>query len=316
MTEAYLDHVGFALGGHRRTVEETARAGLLLSDPAALRAAGFDVHHVCPPTETAYDLARAAARATGLGLAGVDAVVYATCLPQNGNMGPAEAFARTRDAKHLMDFPACHLQADLDLDGALVVGLTQQACTGLLGSLRLARALLAAEPERQRVLCLTADRFPEGALYEQSFNLISDGAAACVVSRAPSGFRLRALHAVTNGALARANDDEAAGSFFAWSHRVIVETLARAGIGVADLALLVPQNMNRKALEILARLVGLDPARVACPTMAEVAHVISGDNLINLSRLRAEGRVRGGDLVLLFMAGYGLTWQAAVLEAC
>src|SRR5207244_2442363 len=82
------------------------------------------------------------------------------------------------------------------------IGLNQQACTGMLGSLRLARMLLLTEPEMQRILCVTADRFPEGAFYEQSYNLISDGAAACVVSAEPTGFRWIAGHAITNGAMA------------------------------------------------------------------------------------------------------------------
>jgi 3-oxoacyl-[acyl-carrier-protein] synthase III len=119
--EVYLDHIGFALGGRRQTVEDAGRAGRLVSDPAALRGAGVAMHHVCPPAETAYDLACAAARAAGPGLDQVDAIVYATCLPQNGNVGRAEAFTRTGDAKHLMEFPACHLQADLELDAALVI---------------------------------------------------------------------------------------------------------------------------------------------------------------------------------------------------
>jgi 3-oxoacyl-[acyl-carrier-protein] synthase-3 len=316
MSGPYLDHLGFALGGQAHTVEDAGRMGRLRSDPAALRAAGFGTHHVCTPGQTAYDLARDAARSIDADLGGVEALIYSTCLPQNGNVGRAEAFAQSRDAKHLMDFAGSHLQADLGLERAQVVGLTQQACTGLLGSVHLAQALLALEQGWERVLCLSADRFPEGALYEQSFNLVSDGAAACVVSRVPGAFRLRTVHGCTNGALAAASDDEAAGSFFAWSHRVIHQTLAKAGLEIGDLALLVAQNMNRKALEILARLLPLDPARMACPTLAEVGHVISGDNLINLKRLQAEGALRRGDTVLLFMAGYGLNWQGAVLEVC
>jgi len=316
VSDVYLDQVGFALGGQTHTVEDAGRMGRLRSDPAALRESGFEVHHVCPPHETAYDLARAAAQSIGADLGGVDALIYSTCLPQNGNVGRAEAFAQSRDAKHLMDFAGCHLQADLGLERAQVIGLTQQACTGLLGSVHLAQALLALEGGWEQVLCLSADRFPEGALYEQSFNLVSDGAAACLVSRGPGAFRLRTVHGRTNGALANASDDEAAGSFFAWSHRVIHQTLAKAGLEIGDLALLVAQNMNRKALEILARLLPLDPARMVCPTLAEVGHVISGDNLINLKRLQADGALRRGDLVLLFMAGYGLNWQGAVLEVC
>ena len=76
----------------------------------------------------------------------------------------------------------------------------------------------------------------------------------------------------------------------------------------------VAQNMNRKALEILARLLPLDAARILAPTLPEIGHVISGDNLINLKCLTERGAIEKGQKVLMAMAGYGLNWQCAILE--
>jgi 3-oxoacyl-[acyl-carrier-protein] synthase III len=314
MTEVFLARVGFALGEIRETVEEAAAAGLLSSDAAALSEAGFRFHNRCSPEETAYDLARRAAGEITESAGAIDVVLYATCLPANGNLGSDAEFQATRDVKTIMDFPASHLQADLELDAASVIGLNQQACTGLLGALRVGRALLTAEAETKQALCVTADRFPEGALYSQSYNLISDGAAACILSRSGGDYRFLATHARTSGALARATDEEAAGSFFVHVNRLIQETLARAGLTIGDVDWFVAQNMNRKALEILARLLPLDPARVVAPTLPEIGHVISGDNLINLKCLTDRGAIRKGEKVLLAMAGYGLNWQCAILE--
>ena len=192
--EVFVDHIGYALGEVTRTVEETGARGDLLSQPDVLREAGFCVHHVSGPRQTAYDFARQAVQTVERELGNVGAIIYSTCIPANANIGRADTYLESRDVKNLMDFPASHLQSDFGLDRAIVIGLSQQACTGLLGSLRLAQALLRSEPETERVLCLTSDRFPEGALYEQSYNLISDGAAACVVSLAPAAFRLLAAH--------------------------------------------------------------------------------------------------------------------------
>ena len=69
---------------------------------------------------------------------------------------------------------------------------------GMLGALRLARYMLVAETDFNNILCITADRFPEGAIYEQAYNLISDGAAACLVSREKEGFKLLDVHHITN----------------------------------------------------------------------------------------------------------------------
>jgi 3-oxoacyl-[acyl-carrier-protein] synthase-3 len=244
----------------------------------------------------------------------IGAIVYSTCIPVNGSVGDQRKFNETRDVKYLMDFPASHLQSDFGLDKAIVIGLNQQACTGMLGSLRLAKTLLISEPEIGRVLCVTADRFPEEALYEQSYNLISDGAAACIASTDEKGFRLIVAHALTNGAMAKASDDETVGTFFSYTHRVIQETLMKAKLVIQDVSWIVPQNTNKKAWQILARLLKFDFERVYFPTIGEVAHVISGDNIINLKRLADDGKIQPGQHALLFMAGYGLNWQCVIVE--
>ncbi|MDQ3973087.1 MAG: hypothetical protein M3276_01885 [Actinomycetota bacterium] len=184
----------------------------------------------------------------------------------------------------------------------------------MLGSLRLARALIAAEPDIARVLCVSADRFPPGALYEQAYSLISDGAAACVVSRAPGAYRLVGAHHISNGAMVDAGDDETVGSYFTYTHRLVTELLAKTGLSPADVDWVLPQNTHVKTWQILSRLLGIDAARVFCASLPDVAHVISGDNLVNLAYLHDAGLARPGDRLLLVMAGYGMNWQALILE--
>lgn len=310
----FVDRFAYALGSRKLGVEESVAAGRTRTGAAELLDAGFRFHHVCDEGETAYDLAEAAVRPMGDALDGTGAIVYATCIPANGNVADPDRFAASGDVKDLMDYPASRLQASLGLDGAFVLGLNQQACTSMLGSVRLASALLATEPALERVLCVGADRFPPGATYEQAYSLISDGAGACTVSREPAGWRLLAAHQITNGAMVSAGDDETVGAYFSYTHRLVVEVLAKAGLAPADLAWVVPQNTNVKAWQILSRLLRVDPERVWCPSLPDVAHVISADNMVNMAYLDAGGAARPGDKVLLAMAGYGMNWQALVLE--
>jgi 3-oxoacyl-[acyl-carrier-protein] synthase III len=317
MPDFYVDSFSYTLGERRTHVKESAAAGRLLSRPQDLETAGFCWHHLCGPDTTAYDLAKSAtSRLTESGrLDRADAVVYSTALPGCANVGDPGDWERTRDVKYVMDFAASRLVADFDLDDAVVIGLSQQACTAMLGSLRVAAAMLTVEDTWQQVLCVTADRFPEGALYEQAYNLISDGAAACVVSRQPAAFRLLACHQITNGALGRATDDEAIGSYFGFTERLVRQTLAKAGLSPAELTWVVTQNTIDKVWHVLARLLGIPLERIWAPSMPEAGHVISADNIVNLSALVQSGRLRPGDLIALVMAGYGMNWQCALLEA-
>jgi 3-oxoacyl-[acyl-carrier-protein] synthase-3 len=315
MTEIFINHFCYALGDELHTVEDTHGRGLTVSNADILREAGFKQHYVCRPETTPYQLAHRAVKQIEEQLPGTSSIIYSTCIPQNGNVGDTAKFAETHDVKHLMDFPASHLQSDFELSDATVIGVSQQACTGMLGSLRLARALIIAEPDVTKVLCVTADRFPDGALYEQSYNLISDGAAACIVSKEPIGFKILASSATTNGALSLASDDETVGSFFTYSHRTIQAALGKAQVTMADIDWIVPQNTNLKAWQVLSSLLRADFSKVSCPTLSEIGHVISGDNIINLHRMLKEGMIRSGQRILLFMAGYGLNWNCVIVEA-
>lgn len=315
MSPAYVDGFRYALGRQKCSVEESEATGRTLSAAADLLEAGFRSHYVCDPDESAYDLARGAVEGFGGGaLAAVDAIVYATCLPANGNVGDEQRFRDTGDVKHLMEFPASRLQADLGMDRAFVVGINQQACTSAFGAIRVAAALFAAEPAIEQVLCLTADRFPAGAYYEQSYSLISDGAAACIVSRGPRRYRLVAAHQITNGGLVGADDDETVGVYFSYTMRLINELLAKAELNARDIAWVVPQNTNIKAWQIMSRLLAFDYSRVSHSSLGDVGHLISGDNLVNMAYLDEQDVVRPGDVLLLVMAGYGMNWQALLLE--
>jgi 3-oxoacyl-[acyl-carrier-protein] synthase-3 len=314
MPEVYLHTLAAVLGERAMDVKASEQAGRLRTAAAILEDNGFAQHWVAADATDALDLALRACRAVGEAITASDALIYATALPRNSYQRREEDFARSRDIKDLSDFPASRLQAELSLDRACVIGLTQQACTAMLGAIRLARALLLAEPQLGQVLCVAADRFPPGALYEQTFNLVSDAACAGLVSRQPLGYRIVACHAITNGALAQASDEETAGTHFAYAHQIIQETLQQAGLTLADIDWIVPQNTSPKVWQIMCPLLKHPPERVAMNTVARVGHAISADNVFNLLDLEASGRLQSGDRLLLFMASFGMNWQGLVLE--
>jgi 3-oxoacyl-[acyl-carrier-protein] synthase-3 len=314
----YISEIGYSLGNNRQNLEQSHAKGLTFSSAQLLTDSGFRFHHMCGGAQTTYDLARAAVdnllSPRGKSLDNINGILYATCLSCNGNLGKWEDFRESGDVKHLMDFPVSHLQAEFGMQTAFLLGVNQTACTSLLSTLRIAKALMRAESHIDELLCLTADRFPQGAVYEQTYNLISDGAAACVVSRHEGRAKILDVHHISNGAMARANDDETAGFYFNYSYRVIDELLKRNDLSIKDINWIVPQNTNIKAWEVLASILRFDYERVLTPTREDIGHCISGDNIINLKKADDQGVFRPGDKILLPMAGFGLNWSCVLLE--
>jgi len=115
--------------------------------------------------------------------------------------------------------------------------------------------------------------------------------------------------------LPAASHDERVGTYFSYTRLLVAQTLERAGLDLADIAWFVPQNTNKAAWQIMARVLGVGVERVWQSTVADVGHVTAADNLINLAALVRSGRLRRGDRVLLLMAGHGLNWQSVILEA-
>src|SRR5262249_36532482 len=153
----------------------------LETGPETLRAFGFELVHVAGPGESAAEMGLRAARAAlaeaGVAAEQVGAIVYAAAIPPSamlvddagGAAGAGAAPGGLLDVDRFSDFfksPAGKLQHELGARQASVLGINQQGCTALFGAIRSARGLLAAEPDLDHVLCVSADRLAPGATRE------------------------------------------------------------------------------------------------------------------------------------------------------
>jgi 3-oxoacyl-[acyl-carrier-protein] synthase-3 len=89
--------------------------------------------------------------------------------------------------------------------------------------------------------------------------------------------------------------------------------LAALGLGLGDIALVVPHQPNVRILERVARLMRLPRERlvVTCDHYGNTGGASVG---IALDEVLRQGRVRVGDKILLLTAGAGYTAGAALLE--
>ncbi|MFY9341684.1 MAG: beta-ketoacyl-ACP synthase III [Planctomycetota bacterium] len=94
---------------------------------------------------------------------------------------------------------------------------------------------------------------------------------------------------------------------------VMLELLARNGLGIDDLALLVPHQANLRILEAGAERLGLPMARVMV-NVDRYGNTSAGSIPLALDEAVRTGRVRRGDLVGLVSFGGGLSWGASLIR--
>jgi 3-oxoacyl-[acyl-carrier-protein] synthase III len=307
------------------TVGELSERGLLRGSPDTLKSFGFETVHLAGE-ESNIDMAIAAAQRvlenSDIDRDEIGMILYAAALNSSstlwdGNGGSPHGSVLQLDAvPDLFKYPVSVLQTELDLPKASVVGINQIGCASIFAALRMARALIVAEDDLQAVLCVSADKFPAGRHRDLAYNLVSDGACATIVRRGAGRNRIVECTQVTKGALwdSEEIENEIIAAYFPTATALVERTLAKAGLEIDDIALVIPHNVSLRSWEILGRLIGCPPERIYTDNIARVGHTIASDNLLNLRRATESGMIEKGDYLLLFTFGYGSNWACMVVQ--
>ena len=299
---------------------ELAGAGLLSSSPEALAAFGFERAHLCDetcqPGEMALDAARTAMSDAGLQSHEVDVLVWASARSES-HVCTASRAANT-DAVGVMQgfrYSSAWLQNALDLHNAEVMAVAQQGCATMFAALRVARAILLAEPHRRHALCVGVDVLPPGAPRDILYNVVSDAACAVVVSRGCATEKWLGYRQLSRGYYwdPAACGPEIVAAYFPTAKAVIDQLLAEHGLRPCDIDAVVATGVNRSSWDILMRLVGIPEDRLfrALPTFG---HTIISDSFLYLEELRRLGQIQRGSRLLLFTYGFGSSWCGLLLE--
>jgi len=207
-------------------------------------------------------------------------------------------------------------------------------------ALRVARDLLRAEAELERVLVVAACR--ESYLLDYAnersrfmFNF-GDGAVAGLLVGDSARNEVLGAHAITNGvyslqvkvpgggsvdpggypyldvadpaSMKDGLDEESLPNFVA-AARGAVE---RSGLRMEDVTFVCPLHTKRSMFVALLDALGMREDRAVY--LDDTGHMSGVDPLLGLDRSVRDGRIADGDVVLLLSAGTGYTWAATVIR--
>ena len=198
------------------------------------------------------------------------------------------------------------------------------ACSGFVYALVTAHGLLAVGS--RRVLVIGTDTLSRITDWTDRGTaiLFADGSGAALLEATDGPGQLLGWHFDADGSLEDLLYCEVCGTLkmegkevFRRAVRIMVDSarasLAAAGVGVDELALVVPHQANVRIIESACEKLGVPMSRAAI-VLEETGNTSSASIPLALFDAASRGRLSDGDLVLLVGFGAGMTAASAVLR--
>ena len=228
----------------------------------------------------------------------------------------------TTTSDQIVPSTAVVIQAALGVTGGALD--LNAACSGFAYGMVVANGLLATG--MKRIVLIGAEQLSTITDFSDRSTavLFGDGAGAVVLEATDGPGDLLSSVLGSDGDLKHLLYAEHGGylqmvgkEVFRKAVQVIVESaseaMAKAGIGVDDLALMVPHQANLRIIQAACQRLGIDEAR-AMVTVDKYGNTSAASIPLALVDAITEGRLQAGDLVLLTGFGAGMTWASAILR--
>jgi 3-oxoacyl-[acyl-carrier-protein] synthase III len=210
----------------------------------------------------------------------------------------------------------------LGLDRAGGFAITHHACATSLLAIDAAGRLLAedGDPDALALVVAGDQIWTKEAEYVAEISVFGEGAGACLV--AADGPRDRVLSYVTRSRGeydGRIMDDP---ELLARFQREYPEALAdvvlgaaeQAGLGLDDIALILPHNVNTVSWRRLAKRIGYPVERIVLSNVPVTGHSTTADAFLNYATAAGRDLLEPGRPYLIAAAGLGATFSAMVLS--
>jgi 3-oxoacyl-[acyl-carrier-protein] synthase III len=293
-------------------------ARLDTSDAWIRERTGIVQRHIAETTQTSSDLAleasKQALQAAGVAAEDIDLIIVATSTPD-----------------YVFPSTACLLQAKLGVKGSTAFDV-QAVCSGFIYGIATADAFIKSG-RHKKALVVGAEVFSRILDWNDRGTcvLFGDGAGAVVLAAdAKPGIHASVLRAdgshadmlsvpgnVCGGAVSGSPFLQMNGqAVFKFAVRVLEEsareTVAAAGMQLADIDWLIPHQANVRILDATARKLALPPEKLVV-TVDHHGNTSAASVPLALDEFIRAGRIRPGHRLLLQGVGGGFTWGSSVV---
>jgi 3-oxoacyl-[acyl-carrier-protein] synthase-3 len=206
--------------------------------------------------------------------------------------------------------PVRQVCEEFGLGHAAVFAVGHHACASGLLALDAAGRLLAADGDPEGLaLVLTGEKaFTAEARLVPDTSFFGEGAAACLVAAQGERDRLLAYATELRGDFDTDGPETALEFQRVYADELasaITAAVARAGLAVEDVGVILPHNVNRVAWHQVCRTLGYPRERVVLDNVATTGHVFCADSFVNYRTAQDRGLLRQGEPYVMAAAGAG-----------
>jgi 3-oxoacyl-[acyl-carrier-protein] synthase-3 len=259
------------------------------------------------------------------------------------SMGAKAAQQALDEAQVTPDVPwpatACFIQRHLGATRAACVDI-EAACTGFIYALSIGQAFIATGMYRN-VLVVAAETLTRITDWEDRNTavLFGDAAGAALLQPVTGDQGILASYLGSDGSKGDLLELPAGGSRLPTSHATVdqrqhfikmkgnevfkfagramarsnQQVLAKAGLTIDQVDLLIPHQANMRIIEVAARLSNLSMDKVYL-NIAKYGNTSAATTAVALHEARMEGRIHPGSLVCLVSFGGGFTWGSCLMR--
>lgn len=210
----------------------------------------------------------------------------------------------------------------LGLGHAVTFSVTHHACAVGLLAIDLAGRLLADDPDPDALALVLAGEkaFTRDGRMIPETAICGEVSTACLVRAGGGRDRMLSYATIQRGEFdgRLAEDPDLLARFqkvFSTAMAEVIQgALAEAGLTLADVALILPHNVNRISWRRVCKLLGYPLEQVLLDNVSVTGHCFGADVFVNYRTATSQGRLRPGDRYLAASAGVGAVFSAMVFE--
>jgi 3-oxoacyl-[acyl-carrier-protein] synthase-3 len=218
--------------------------------------------------------------------------------------------------------PLHELCRKLGLGHASAFTVTHHACASALVTIDVAGRLLAADAEPDALALVLAGEkaFTRDAQFVPGTSVFGEAGAACLVRADGPRDRMLAFASDTRGEFdGRLEDLPELAARYEQEYpvslaEVMLAAVARAGLHLDDIGLILPHNVNAVSWQRLCRRIGFPVERVLLDNVPQTGHAFCADMFVNYATAARRGLLSPGDPYLVAAAGQGAIFSAMVFE--